>query len=519
MDKIILIFVFFLSFGICSFSQEWVIPFESDNEDGYFNEMITIDGGDAVLGVGIKYQDLQQSDGFIARIEKNGESIFQSIDMNDMKLQYHSAVQLSNGKYMVFGVCDDTISNYNYQKYLKVDIFNNQLELTASKLYNVDDDVFDCISDSFWGQVMTCIFTKSNTVVLAIRLSYSYETSYGTIYKGAIRFYEFDEDGDVLRIVDDDLSLSYMGSLKEITYAPHSDNYILFVKGGHYPEGHSGCSGMFVVDPSLHVVARQHMLGLASPLGLINDNACDGKWIDDEYLILDIEKRWNNGNPYRSLFKVDSALNVYAELDLPPLDDSCSQAPNGTTTAYINDSTIFELCYSRPFMFAQNMQQININLVNKHLNLLGRKVIKRDDYYFQAGVPAAFNDGGCLVFLYAQNGSNYQGEPFVHKELMKFRREDIEITWDVVNETAAKPTSVAYPNPAASSLNIPINETIPNDARIQLFDAKGAKCLDSEAGNSGNLITLDVHNLDAGLYVYKVMSGKREVASGKFIKE
>jgi hypothetical protein len=45
------------------------------------------------------------------------------------------------------------------------------------------------------------------------------------------------------------------------------------------------------------------------------------------------------------------------------------------------------------------------------------------------------------------------------------------------------------------------------------------KCLDSEVGNIGNLITLDVHNLDAGLYVYKVVSGKRELASGKFVKE
>ena len=79
--------------------------------------------------------------------------------------------------------------------------------------------------------------------------------------------------------------------------------------------------------------------------------------------------------------------------------------------------------------------------------------------------------------------------------------------------------SVAYPNPTTSSINIPINETISYNARIQIFDAKGMKCLDSEVGNTGDLITLDIHNLDAGLYVYKVVSESREVASGKFIKE
>ena len=78
---------------------------------------------------------------------------------------------------------------------------------------------------------------------------------------------------------------------------------------------------------------------------------------------------------------------------------------------------------------------------------------------------------------------------------------------------------IAYPNPTTNTINIPIDETLSNEARIQIFDAKGMKCLDSEIGNIGNLITLDVHNLDAGLYVYKIVSGKRELTSGKFVKE
>lgn len=121
--------------------------------------------------------------------------------------------------------------------------------------------------------------------------------------------------------------------------------------------------------------------------------------------------------------------------------------------------------------------------------------------------------------VYSRNGIEYPEEPFFYYELTKFRREDIEITWDVVNETGTKPMGIAYPNPTTSTINIPIDETLSNEARIQIFDAKGMKCLDSEIGGTGNLITLNVHNLDAGMYVYKVVSGKHELASGKFIKE
>ena len=211
-------------------------------------------------------------------------------------------------------------------------------------------------------------------------------------------------------------------------------------------------------------------------------------------------------------------MNVTATLPLPPYD-SCTWVPLGTNTAYANDSTIFAVSYCSETMFSEVVYQTNIMLVDKHLNLLGRKVLKEQDVLKLVSPPAAFNDGGCLVMVYSYNGSQYPGEPFATYELMKFRREDIEITWDVVNETEAKPMGIAYPNPTASSINIPFNETISYNARIQIFDAKGMKCLDGEVGNTGNLITLDIHNLDAGLYVYKVVSGKREMASGKFIKE
>jgi hypothetical protein len=102
---------------------------------------------------------------------------------------------------------------------------------------------------------------------------------------------------------------------------------------------------------------------------------------------------------------------------------------------------------------------------------------------------------------------------------MKFRREDIEITWDVVQEPPTMYSCNAFPNPTNGILDIIVNDNFTHEARIQIFDIKGMKCLDSMVGKSGNQIRINLQNLEPGLYIYRLMSGKREIASGKFIKD
>lgn len=510
MKKITIFFAILMSVSSLM-AQEWEVTVE-ELYYGDLMSMAAVDGGEYVLGVGLTYFSGSQ-DGLVVKVAKDGSYISRTVHMPGMILRYHCAEQLPNGNYMAFGICNDSLMDPDFQRYFRVDVFDTQLEMVSSKVYDVNDDVFECFVRPNLGQVMKSIVSKSGTVILTARLSYLENASY-PYYVGAFRFYEFDEEGNIIRYVDDSPNLVLSGSIKEITYAPHSDNLMVILKGGVYPEGHLGCCGLFVFDTAFHVVARQHMLGLASPLGLVSDNACDGTWIDGEYLVLDIEKRWNNDNPHRSLFKVDSALRVYAELDLLPLDDSCTQTPS-TTTAYINDTTIFEFSYSRLSMFDFTTQQVNINLVDKNLNLMGRKVIRQDGRYNQVQSPAAFNDGGCLIWFFTIDNS---GGKVIENKLMKFRREDIEITWDVVKEERVD-RGCAYPNPATHTVNIPIGDKVCESGRLQVFDIKGAKCLDSAITKQGNLITMDIQNLEAGMYVYKIVLRNQETISGKFVKE
>lgn len=222
---------------------------------------------------------------------------------------------------------------------------------------------------------------------------------------------------------------------------------------------------------------------------------------------------------YHTLYKMDSALNVHAELRLPPYD-SCMYCPEGTSTAYIDDTTIFAFTSCSLTLYScYNEQQANLYLVDKHLNLLGRKTIRKDDAICHFGPSTVFSDGGCVVPFYSQNGTYYSGEPFYNAELMKFRREDIEITWDVVQEDETMVCALPYPNPARETVNIPIGQDLPEGARLQVFDIKGMKCFDCAITGQGNLITLEVSKLETGMYAYCVVSEGKAITTGKFVKE
>ena len=509
MKKNLLFFILLCTSQVL-FAQEWETPIEGM---WFLKDVIPVEGRQCALGVGEIEETAYLMDGFIIKIKHDGDYISRRVHAPGMTFQYHSAVQLPNGNFMAFGICDDSLCDPDYQKYLRVDVFDGDLECVSSKMYSVDDDVFDCFYlSSYFGEMMKSVVTKNGTVVLAARPSYYYvNPGLYSCYKPVIRFYEFDENGNILKVGDNPLTESVVGAIKEVTYEPHSDNLMAFVDGGWFGNA-SGVSGILVVDTALQIVARQSLLQLGSA-EYVSDNACEGRWIDGNRLIIDLERHIGASFAYHSLHKVDSALNLYASLRLPPYD-STSWASLGTSTAYVDDSTIFAITYCKKYINGTEPYFTNVILVDKDLNFLGRKVLKAEGTTIVAGQPVAFADGGCLVPIYTQNG-----EDCYYYSLMKFRREDIEITWDVIEEKESNRHTQAYPNPTRGTINIPIGEAACIGGRLQVFDMKGEKCLDCAITKQGNLITLDVQNLEAGMYVYKVVLRNQETISGKFVKE
>lgn len=489
-------------------AQEWVVPVE---HTGMAREMIAVKDGEHILYVG----SAPGRDGLVLKVDKEGNYITRQVHLPGKALQYYSAVQLGNGNYMAFGICDDSLADPHYQRYLRVDVFDSQLESVAFGTYDMDDEVTDLFSFPGQCRPMKSIMTRKGTALLAAAPAY-HDPMY-SYYHPIVRFFEFSEGGTLLRIVDNPSSTVAASSINAITYAPHSDNLMVFVADGNFGNA-SGVSGVMVADTSYTIVARQSLYHLGG-VERVSDSGCDGQWIDGQYLIVDVEQYIGSSFTYHTLYKVDSALHVFGHHLLEPAD-SCAWVSDGRNTAYVNDSTIFafsSFCHS---LYSSSVYlQANIALFDKQLNLLGRKVIKEDDVRHCFGVPAVFNDGGCLVQVRSWSGSNYQGEPFSHYELMKLRREDIEITWDVVQENEVSSQAIPYPNPTNGILNILIGDADCRGARLQIFDLTGEKCFDCAINEQGNCITLNVQNLEAGMYVYRVISDTKETITGKFVKE
>ena len=506
-----LFIIIFIAFSQTLFCQEWTVPVDI-GRTWWFSDNIPVDGGDSALGVG----STTNQDGFVVKIGKDGEYIDRVVHLPDTTLRYISAVQLDNGNYMVFGVCSDSIEAPNYHTIIRVDVFDAGLEHLGSKRYDINDGQFECFIAANLGlKVLRAALSPSGMVILAAAQAYNH----GSYYSRALVLYELDNEGNIL--VRKALPDGYASSIEKITYEPHSDNLLMAVEGGDFYVS-TGTPGIYVVNMNFDIVSRKDLKKVQGGYGYevddIDEVSTDGRWIDGDRLILNTTKTRLNRETfyYASMYVVDSALNVYAELRLPPYD-SCTFIIEGTSTAYINDSTIFVVTHSAEWVFA-GLFQANVVLVDKHLNLLGRKVFRESDLSYKPEHPVAFDDGGCLIPIIRRRGMYEPGNPEFEGMLMKFRREDIEITWDVVEEEGERAELSPYPNPCNGTVNIPLTGSVTGNARILLFDSGGVKCLDNTIGQAGNLIRLDTGNLAPGLYVYRIINGNSTIAEGKFVK-
>ncbi|MBR3493604.1 MAG: T9SS type A sorting domain-containing protein, partial [Bacteroidales bacterium] len=55
--------------------------------------------------------------------------------------------------------------------------------------------------------------------------------------------------------------------------------------------------------------------------------------------------------------------------------------------------------------------------------------------------------------------------------------------------------------------------------RISITDALGRPCLDRFIRGEGNVLTLGVSGLKAGVYFYRVYNAEKELLTGKWIKQ
>ena len=73
-----------------------------------------------------------------------------------------------------------------------------------------------------------------------------------------------------------------------------------------------------------------------------------------------------------------------------------------------------------------------------------------------------------------------------------------------------------FPNPMSNSLTINLSEGLVNKANIELYDAVGRLVIKESLANAHN--TINVSNLQDGIYIYKISSSGSSLKVGKLVK-
>ena len=178
-----------------------------------------------------------------------------------------------------------------------------------------------------------------------------------------------------------------------------------------------------------------------------------------------------------------------------------------------NDSTVYVTtrCHTESWM---DPYYPCAYLVSTGLEVLGKVELWDElDYFPQAIFPT--NDGGCVFCI---KGNSWWVESL--QKVIRFSREDFNpIPCSVKEVTQETIKALAYPNPAKDELNIDISG-LPehNEHRIQITDALGHICMDRIIRGEGNVLSVGVANLPAGMYTYQIYDNKKTLSSGKFVK-
>lgn len=501
-------------------AQQWTLdqPEGLSGRELRLAQQIPVDGGASVLGVGWTTAEGRsyEAEGFVMKVNRDGDYTYRAAHEPGMWLAYQCASQLADGNYAVFGVGEDSLSNLEYGHYLCVDILDTLLRPVSSRRYHVDT-AFGYFEISLNRErVMSSMPTDSGTVLLATCQSrlVGPNSSHPT---PCLCVYEFDASGDTLRakaVREGNLECQSW-DIKCLTRSPSSGNVQVFLGKGVFSG--SDAPGFKTLNRDFEVVGSKGFHTLPGAQWYYENMwsaSSDGRWDSEGHMII---SAWLNHatDPlhYLMLYKIDTLGHKLGEVRLPPVDSSIVAVPS-RNIAYANDSTLFVITMSGMAVWDYE-RQVNVTLVDDRLNLLGRRVFKREGWWLEGSAPAVFDDGGCLVplTLYAPG---WDGNTC----LLKLTRDDIEITWDVLQDNATGTRLEAYPNPVLDRLHIPTRGFTSDGTRLRIADAGGVTVFDAPLETRGDAVALNVSNLAPGMYVYYIVAVEgRTVASGKFMKE
>lgn len=518
------------SLGLCA--QQWTIELDNTRSKNIY-QCIAVDGGEAMLAVGAsKLYDpegnLLDAAGYLLKAWADGTILTREVGIDGNRLYLCAATELDDGNYMAFGYYSDSLTaSDGLFRNLRVLVLDADLQTVAERDYRLDSGGFVGLTSVGFRTLRCAKAADGNVVLVTSPWCFEPDVSGGT-YKRRFRFYEFIPDGDTVRTA---VQPRYVGNMPQegfyttnIVPNPLTGGFTFLAKGNYkltspyYTD--YGSYGVWNLSRDLEITYKHPVYFGSYPLyDSPSSIACEDRWFEGGLLLTSLFKTKSVDDPTHEgwLYMIDTLGGKHAHVQLPPTDSVTVCEWTGCGTAYVNDSTIFAVtCSSKPYIYSYP-KHANVTIVDKDLNILGRKVLKGDSVDFDPPcTPVALNDGSVIIPCRYTSMTIQEN----HFMLCCFKREDIEITWDVVQDNATGTRLEAYPNPVRDRLHVPTRGFTADGTRLRIVDAGGATVFDAPLETGGDAVALNVSNLDPGMYVYYIVAVKGEtIASGKFLKQ
>ena len=484
-------------------AQQWEIECDYLGNYSFLRTGIVNDQGEAVI-MGECGSDNNHFFPMVMRVTEDGEYDYRVFDTIEGNVRPTHIVQLANGTYFASAVIQpDELGVGEDIVFL---ILDSDFNILNVKNYEEPEMV---LGFSKGGQLM---LDDDGTVVFSC--GYQYQDTYGQQAKPC--FYRFDMNADTLscRFVTAELphpeATMFAYDCYKLLQNPNNDGIVVICAGLNnknsllmYDHDFNYEDG-FILSPAF----RESFVYSYSD-----------HWLSDNRLLLMGDMKPNGEYTKWTIGMAEVGLDgtfdrwdrVYYK------QDTAIQASN-YCMAYVNDSTIYGGAWF--YITAGGESHSSVCLYDTDMEMLGRKEFVEPEYgdYSSCRFVLPMLDGGCLVGIsryYLNSGSSYR-----YGKLIKMNREDFNPIPCSVKELPQETIkTLAYPNPAKDELNIDISG-LPehNEHRIQITDALGHICMDRVIRGEGNVLTLGVSGLKAGIYVYSIYNAKKEIARNKFIK-
>ena len=208
---------------------------------------------------------------------------------------------------------------------------------------------------------------------------------------------------------------------------------------------------------------------------------------------------------------LDGTVNKYEVIS----SDTCHSAFIGNNAmSYVNDSTIYGGYHSYssdaiPF-------HTQICLFTQDLEILGTLTVK--DRLGYSDKSLLTYDNGDVLLLGSIN--SYKPQLVTEASITRFSRNDFSAVLNVNEVSEDEIANMVYPNPTDGELNIDIRGIdTGSENRVRIIDVNGRTLMSRIIRGSGNVLTMDVSSLDAGVYVYEVFNAEGTISKGRFVKK